>query len=70
MKFLDYKNQIAAATTAAELHELRGTAEFDPQLTASERGRVAEAVGKRFAQLNAEAIGHQKPRWRQAAARQ
>lgn len=63
MNPLEYKRQIAQATTAAELHALRGLAELDPQLPPSARVRIAEAVGKRFAQLNAEAIGHQKPRW-------
>jgi hypothetical protein len=63
LKLLEYKHQISQADTAAELHELRGTAEFDPQLSPAQKQAVADAVGRRFAELNTQAIGKQKPRW-------
>ena len=63
MSLTEYKTHIACATGAAELHEIRGQAQFDGQLSEREKIAVSEAVSRRFAQLNHLAVGPQKPRW-------
>jgi hypothetical protein len=63
MNLIQYRTHIACASSAAELHEIRGLAEFDGQLDAREKRAVAEAVNKKFAQMNRLAAGPQKGRW-------
>ena len=52
MSLIEYRTHIAIAGSAAELHELRGLLEFDAHLNASEKRAVAEAIARRFDQLN------------------
>ena len=59
----DYFVEIHAAQTAGQLHELRLRAQTDGDLTQADFTRIAEAIGKKFARLNHETLGHQKPRW-------
>lgn len=58
-----YSLRIQDATAAAELHQLRRESAVDPELTEAQRQQVAEAVYRRFGQLNAAALPVQTPRW-------
>lgn len=51
MSLTEYRTHIAVAGSAAELHEIRGLLEFDAQLNAAEKRAVAEAIARRFDQL-------------------
>ena len=52
MSITEYRTHIASAGSAAELHEIRGRLEFDAQLNAAEKRAVAEAIARRFDQIN------------------
>lgn len=63
MSLVEYRLHIATADSAAEMHEIRGLAQFDGQLSAAEKRAVGEAINRKFATMNRVAIGHPKPRW-------
>ena len=63
MSRTEYILHIGVAGTARELHELRRLAASDAQLHPNHRNDVNDAIGKRFAELNATTVGTPQPRW-------
>jgi hypothetical protein len=63
MTFQSYLFSISRATDASVLHSLLVESSFDDGLRPTEKDQLAEAVSKRFSQLNAAALGKPKPRW-------
>ncbi len=63
MTKLTYLLDIAAATTAGELHELRQLAATDADLTPRERAEITDRIAATFGRWNHLAVGPQKPRW-------
>ena len=53
MSLIEYRLHIASADSAAELHEIKGLAHFDGQLSAAEKQAVTEAINKKFAAMRA-----------------
>lgn len=63
MSVTEYGLHLQVANTAAELHQLSRLAATDSELTEKQRQQVADAIGKRFAQLNAAALPVKPGRW-------
>jgi hypothetical protein len=58
-----YRFDISRATDAATLHAFRQDIAEDDTLTAAEKAALEQTLNDRFAALNAQAVGQQKPRW-------
>ena len=63
MTFQSYLFSISRATDGKVLNSLLVESSFDDGLRPTEKDQLADAVSKRFSQLNAAALGKQKPRW-------
>ena len=58
-----YLHSIAHADDAAMLHGLRAEIKADDSLHSDEKEELMTAIGRRFAWLNAQAVGPVKGRW-------
>ena len=63
MTKIEYFVAVRAAGGGAELHELRKQSAVDGDITSGEAQDISDAIGRRFSQLNAAAVGQPKPRW-------
>jgi hypothetical protein len=59
----DYFIQIHEAADATTLRGLRILADADQDLTVADLAQVNAAIGKKFARMNAAAVGSQRGRW-------
>ena len=64
MTQLVYLLDIAAATTARELHELKRQADTDADLSPKEREQINNKIAATFGAWNLAAVGKPQPRWR------
>jgi hypothetical protein len=62
-----YEFCIGRADDGASLNEMRAEIAGDDDLSPEEKAELDQAIYRRFAWLNARAVGEQKPRWDQAS---
>ena len=63
MTQLVYLLDIAAATTARELHDLKSQAATDADLSPKEREQINNKIAATFGKWNHSALGNTKGRW-------
>jgi len=64
MTKLTYLLDVAAATTAGELHDLRTLAATDADLTPRERAEINDRIGVTFGRWNHQANPNSQRRWK------